>query len=86
MFEQLIGNPNRVFPRELEELTDHSKVLATGQIFIDGCVLASKANAGSDLVCIFHDIESVHSSPTIVWDKRRCENSYRCGLASTIRP
>ena len=65
--------------------TNHRKVLATGEVFIDAGVLPSQSDNAPHLIGMLGHINATDFSQACIGLQQRGENSNRGGLACTVR-
>jgi hypothetical protein len=63
VFEQLARLRNHVGLVEMVEKSHHAQILESGEIFIDGGVLARQSNVMANLVGRFNHVEACHQGP-----------------------
>ena len=69
---------------EMRELCHHAKVLAPGEVVVDGCVLAGETDAGSNRGRVSHHVDAEHASPARVGPHGRGEHPDGGGLAGAV--
>ena len=83
--EQLVGTASRLGVRELVEAAEHPEVLASGQVLVDGRVLAGEADRAANRLRVADDVEPRHARGSRVRAQQRGEDPHRRRLAGAVR-
>ena len=75
-------NDNGFF--EVVQAPDHSKILRSGEVFVDRCVLTGKTNASSHRVGLFDHVKTIHRGSAGRGKQNRRENSHHRRLARSV--
>ena len=85
MLEDVVGAAARFGAAQAVEPSHHFQVLATGQVLVDGGILAGQSDDGAQGLSVTDDIESGNGCAAPVGSQQGGEDTNRGGLAGAVR-